>query len=109
VLLLAGFYLSVLPQVSKVYLLVRGKKGLTAQQRVQKLLCGPLFHQLHQQAAASNGPNVFSRVCVVQGDLEQPGLGLTQQDREALQEQVEVIIHSAAVLTLDAHIQSALR
>jgi hypothetical protein len=36
-------------QVERVYVLVRGKKGLTAQQRVQKLLCGPLFHELHKQ------------------------------------------------------------
>lgn len=38
-------------QVKRVYVLVRGKKGLTAQQRVQKLLCGPLFHELHKQVS----------------------------------------------------------
>lgn len=36
-------------QVKSVYLLVRGKKGQTAQQRVQHLLCGPLFCELHNQ------------------------------------------------------------
>jgi hypothetical protein len=36
-------------QVKSVYLLVRSKKGLSAQQRVEKFLCGPLFHELHQQ------------------------------------------------------------
>lgn len=42
-------FFDMLLQVKRVYVLVRGKKGLTAQQRVQKLLCGPLFHELHKQ------------------------------------------------------------
>ncbi len=95
-------------QVKSVYLLVRSKKGLSAQQRVHKLLSGPLFHQLHKQAAAG-GLNVFSKVRVVEGDMDLPGLGLSDAYREELMAEVQVIIHSAANLTLDAHIQDALR
>jgi fatty acyl-CoA reductase len=95
-------------QVESVYLLVRSKKGLTAQQRVHKLLCGPLFHQLHKQVAAGR-PNVFSKVRVVEGDMDLPGLGLSDTHRELLLTEATVVIHSAASLTLDAHIQDALR
>lgn len=95
-------------QVRKVYLLVRGKKHLTAHERVQKLLCGPLFHKLHAEAA-EGGRNPFSRVHAVAGDLELPGLGLSPADREQLVCDVDVVIHAAASLTLDARIQDALR
>jgi hypothetical protein len=62
-----------------------------------------------ESQAASRGPNVFSKVQVVAGDITQPGLGLSDEDRLELLSNVEVVIHSAAVLTLDAHIQDALR
>jgi fatty acyl-CoA reductase len=91
-----------------VYLEVRSKRGLSVQQRVHKLLCGPLFQQLHKQVAAG-GPNVFSKVRAVEGDMDLPGLGLSDADREELVREVQVVIHGAASLTLDAHIQDALR
>lgn len=94
--------------MESVWLLVRAKKGMTAQQRVAKLLAGPLFSELHKQVA-SGGPNPFSKVKVVAGDMELPGLGLSATDREALLAEVEVVVHSAASLTLDAHIHDALR
>lgn len=95
-------------QVKRVYLLVRGKRDQSAQERVQKVLCGALFNELHSQVA-QGGDNVFAKIRVVPGDLELPGLGLSESDRQLLQSEVEVVIHSAASLTLDAHIQRALK
>lgn len=97
-----------------VYLLVRPKKGYSAHQRVAKLLSGPLFSDLHQPLLSSGGvggpnPNPFSKLKVVAGDMELPDLGLSAADREQLMAEVEVVVHSAASLTLDAHIQDALR
>jgi hypothetical protein len=96
------------PQVKKVYLLVRGKRNLSAHERVQKLLCGPLFHKLHAEAAAG-GRSPFSKVHGVEGDMELPGLGLSSVAKQLLLSEVDVVMHAAASLTLDAHIQDALR
>lgn len=87
---------------------MRPKRSLSAHDRMNKVLCGPLFHELHKQAA-SGGPNVFSKVHVVEGDLEQPGIGLSAADRQMLVSDVDIIMHSAASLNLDAHIQHVLR
>jgi hypothetical protein len=94
--------------VKTVYLLVRGKRNLSAHERVQKLLCGPLFHKLHAEAAAG-GRNPFSKVQGVEGDMELPELGLSPADKRLLLSEVDVVIHAAASLTLNAHIQDALR
>lgn len=91
-----------------MYLLVRSKKNLSANERIQKLLCGPLFHKLHAEAAAG-GRNPFHKVQGVEGDTDLPGLGLSPADKQLLLSEVDVVIHSAANLTLDAHIQDALK
>jgi hypothetical protein len=39
-----------LSQVEKVFLLVRSKRHLSAEQRVERMLCSPLFNMLHDDA-----------------------------------------------------------
>lgn len=95
-------------QVEKVYLLVRGKKHLTAAQRVEKMLCLPLFHLLHDDARKGIR-NVFDKVQAVEGDLTLPGLGLSAEDATAVRREVNVIIHCAADIELDAQVHKTLK
>lgn len=95
------------PQVKRVYLLVRGKRTQTAQQRVEKLLLDGLFHMLHKQVAAG-GSNVFLKVQAVEGDLCMPNLGLSDADAAMLRSEVQHVIHCAANIELDADIQRSL-
>lgn len=94
--------------MERIYLLVRGKRTQTAQQRVDKMMCGGLFHMLHKQVA-DGGANVFEKVHAVEGDLAMPGLGLSAADTQRLQAEVTHVIHSAANIELDADIQKSLR
>lgn len=91
-----------------MYLLVRGKRATSAAERVEKMLCGPLFNLLHEEAA-SGTRQVFHRVIVIDGDLSLPGMGLNPCDREQLVDEIDTVIHCAANLTLDAPIQSTLK
>jgi hypothetical protein len=75
---------------------------------VRKLLCSPLFHGLHQQVAAG-GFNPFPKVRVIDGDLDHPGLGLSESDRQFVLTDVDIILHCAADLALESHIQRTLR
>jgi fatty acyl-CoA reductase len=95
-------------QVKRVYLLVRGRKTFTASERVEKMLCGPLFHMLHKQVATSM-PSAFRKVVAVEGDLCLPGLGLSESDKQQLLDNVEHVIHCAANIELDADIQKSLK
>jgi fatty acyl-CoA reductase len=98
----------VLAQVTKVYLLVRGKRDKSAHKRVEQLLCSSLFNMLH--ADALNGTrNVFNKVEAVEGDLSHPQLGLSATAMTMLHEEVSMVIHCAANIELDAQIQWTLR
>lgn len=96
------------PQVDTIYLLVRSKRHATPTQRIQTLLCKPLFHTLHKQVEVG-GPNVFTKVKAVAGDLCAPGLGLSAADADVLKESVDFVIHCAANVTLDADVQATFR
>jgi thioester reductase-like protein len=95
-------------QVKRIYLLVRGKKQHAASKRVESLLCGPLFHLLHKEAAAGKR-NVFSKVQAIEGDLTKPNLGLSNEDMLTLQQEVGIILHSGANIELDADVQMTLK
>lgn len=95
-------------QVKRVYLLVRGKRQHTAPKRVESLLCSPLFHLLHKEAAAGKR-NAFSKVTAVEGDLTRPSLSLSEPDLIKLQQEVGIILHCGANIELDADIQMTFR
>lgn len=95
---------------------MRGKKGLSVSQRVEKLLCSPLFTKLHEQVAEQHcgtdtafTSNPFLKVRAVEGDLCLPGLGLSTADKQLLLGSVTHVLHAAANIELDADIQFSLR
>jgi thioester reductase-like protein len=95
-----------LAQVDRLFVLVRGKKQTTPLQRVQHLLSSPLFHVVQNQAL--HGNDVLSRVHAVEGDLLLPELGLSAADKELLR-QVDIVLHCAASMELQADMQKSLK
>ncbi|KAF8065751.1 fatty acyl-CoA reductase [Scenedesmus sp. PABB004] len=87
--------------VRRLYLLVRDKRGKSADERVAELLASPLFHLVPPA----------DRACVtaVRGDLLAPGLGLGRGDAAQLRAEVTVVIHCAANIELDAEVHKTLR
>jgi hypothetical protein len=85
--------------VGRVFVLLRGKKNQAVSERADKLLQGPMFHLVRDK------PALLSKVTAVAGDLGQPGLGLSPADLRKLADGVDVLIHSAADIRLEAPIQ----
>jgi fatty acyl-CoA reductase len=73
-----------------------------------QLLASSLFNMLHDEAARGSR-NAFHKVAAVEGDMNLPGLGLCADDAALLAEEVQLVIHCAASLELDAPIQKTLR
>ena len=54
-------------------------------------------------------PDFLTRVVVVNGDISEDGLGLSEDAREELCQSVNVVFHSAASVNFDESLKSAAR
>lgn len=52
-------------------------------------------------------PDYHSKVIAVIGDCNKPNLGLSEQDRNTLINEVNTVFHVAATVRFDAHLRSA--
>jgi len=79
------------PEVDRIYLLVRSKKGLSGQKRVDQVIESAVFDRVRRSQ-----PTAFRKLIPVCGDISEEGLGLSDVDRRTLINNVSIIIHGAA-------------
>lgn len=84
------------PGVHKIYLLIRPKRGQNAHDRLQQLLCSPLFDHVRKER-----PNDLGKILPIEGDITQPSLAISAKDREMLYDTVNLVFHSAATVKFD--------
>lgn len=84
------------PAVSKIYLLIRPKKGQNAHERLSQLLCSPLFNAIRRER-----PLDLHKVLPIEGDITQPELAISPNDRNMLVRTVNIVFHSAATVKFD--------
>ncbi|KAJ8706359.1 hypothetical protein PYW08_010985 [Mythimna loreyi] len=83
--------------LDRIYLLMRAKKGVKAEDRLAQLYATPCFDRLKKER-----PGVFeSKVFVISGDVMEPGIGLSQEDRALIVNRVNIIFHVAASVRFD--------
>lgn len=75
----------------KIYLLIRPKKGKNAAERLDELFDSKLF-----DLTKTKIENFREKICLVDGDLALPNLGLSDQDRQMLIDNVNIVFNSAA-------------
>ena len=63
-----------------------------------------VFVQLYDNLRVHN-PNFTQRVHAVHGDVLDDGLGLKDKCRALLEEETEIVIHSAATVRFDEHLR----
>lgn len=90
------------PEVSRVYLIARPKKGKSAEERLEAIFNDALFERLLMQ-----DPKFYTKVTLVNGDLEQENLGLTEEDQKMLINQVNIVLHMAATVRFDEKLRRA--
>lgn len=79
--------------ISTIYLLVREKKGITPNQRFTDYTKHLIFTSLLETA-----PDRFQKLRLVKGDVLEEGLGLDDNARQELVENVNIVIHCAATV-----------
>ena len=98
-----------LPDIGRIYLLIRRQKGNPALQRFEKLVGdSPVFDPLFSRYGAGLARFLSERVEVVEGDVTQPDLGLTRETFSALQQKLDVIINSSGLTDFNPDMRDAL-
>jgi thioester reductase-like protein len=98
-----------LPEVTRIYLLIRPQKSISAERRFEKLVEeSPAFDPLFARYGARLGRFLASRVAVLEGDVSQPGLGLSPNIRQALRASLDLIINSSGLTDFNPDLRDAL-
>ena len=95
-----GLILDRLPDVKHVHVMVRPRKGLSAEERFQAETVGspalrPIVYSIREKAG---GEFVARKVTTLVGDISQPDCGLAPEDLERLAGRVGLIINCAGLV-----------
>ena len=98
-----------LPEIERVYLLIRRQKSNPALRRFEKLVEeSPVFDPLYARYGADLPRFLGERVEVIEGDVCQPGLGLAPEVAQSLQKNLDLIINSSGLTDFNPDLRDAL-
>jgi thioester reductase-like protein len=98
-----------LPEIGRIYLLIRRQKSNPAVHRFEKLVEeSPVFDPLYARYGASLSRFLRERVEVVEGDVCQPGLGLPSEVSGSLRRNLDLIINSSGLTDFNPDLRDAL-
>lgn len=85
-----------------MYILIRSKKGKSANERLQDILNSSAFERARQEQ-----PAAFTKIVPISGDCQELGLGISSEDMEKIKN-VTLVFHSAASVRFDDHLKTAI-
>ncbi|XP_053621774.1 fatty acyl-CoA reductase wat-like [Plodia interpunctella] len=90
------------PDIKKLFLLARPKKNKDIVKRLQEQFDDVLYDKLRKEH-----PDFLQKIAILEGDVGQIGLGLRDEDRTKVINEVEVIFHGAATVRFDEPLKTA--
>ncbi|PYX35390.1 MAG: hypothetical protein DMG75_14220 [Acidobacteria bacterium] len=98
-----------LPEIGKIYLLIRRQKSNPALRRFEKLVEeSPVFDPLFDRYGLDLSSFLREKVEIVDGDVTQPGLGLAPEAAEKLRDQLDIVINSSGLTDFNPDLRDAL-
>ena len=98
-----------LPEIGKIYLLIRRQRSATAVRRFEKIVEeSPIFESFHERYGPGLGSFMRERVEVVEGDITLPGLGLDAATRARLAARLDLVVNSAGLTDFNPDLRTAL-
>lgn len=91
------------PDVKRIYILMRQKKGKNAKQRIEEMFATPLFSLLKK----THGHKIIDKVFPISGDVEKVDLALSDKERQILVNEVDMVFHGAATIRFDEPLRKA--
>ncbi|XP_077295479.1 putative fatty acyl-CoA reductase CG5065 [Arctopsyche grandis] len=92
------------PDLKKIYIIMREKRGKAINTRIHDMWELPMFQRLRKER-----PEAKTKVFALDGDLVKENLGLNDSDLIKIQKEVNVIFHCAATLKLEANLKDAIQ
>lgn len=97
------------PEVARVYLLIRRQRSTTAQRRFEKIVAeSPLFENLHIRNGDDFGAFLTEKTEVIEGDVTQPGLGIEPATFERMKSDLDLVINSSGLTDFNPDLRQAL-
>jgi alcohol-forming fatty acyl-CoA reductase len=101
--------LNEVPQIGKIYLLIRRQRTTTSQRRFEKIFEeSPVFDPLQEKLGHGFAEFVSARVEVIEGDVSQPGLGIAPQIRARLARSLDLVVNSSGLTDFNPDLREAL-
>jgi len=98
-----------LPEVGRIYLLIRRQKSNPVQRRFEKLVQeSPVFDPLFVRHGGGLAKFLNDRVEVVEGDVAQSGLGIDPQISQALSRKLDLVVNSSGLTDFNPDLRDAL-
>src|SRR6185295_17400225 len=108
---LLGMLLDRFPQIGRAYVMVRRGSGTDAEARFwNSVVTSPVFDPLRAKHGGPDGLRKFllDKVRVVDGDITEPNLGLSEEAAEKVAKDIDVLINSSGRVTFNPPLESAL-
>lgn len=85
------------PDIDKIFILLRAKRGQQPKQRLEEFIKCEYFTTCNRVSAET----LRAKLIAVDGDITKPDLGMSREDRHKLIQSVSVVFHSAASVKFD--------
>jgi thioester reductase-like protein len=98
-----------LPDIGRIYLLIRKQKSNPAARRFERIVEeSPVFDPLYDRYGAGLPAFLSEKVEIVEGDVSQPGMGLSPEDSKRLKGRLDLIINSSGLTDFNPDLRDAL-
>ena len=98
-----------LPEIGKIFLLIRKHKSITPQQRFERLINqSPVFDPLAARHGDRLADFLREHVEVIEGDVTKPRFGLDNATHDRLAASVDVIVNSSGLTEFNPDLREAL-
>jgi thioester reductase-like protein len=98
-----------LPGIGRIYLLIRRQKSNPAQRRFEKMVeDSPVFDPLFERYGSRLQSFLREKIEVVEGDVTQQDLGLTNDVSERLKRNLDLIVNSSGLTDFNPDLRDAL-
>jgi len=97
-----------LPEIGKLYLLIRGQKANPGQKRFEKMLEeSPVFDPVFEKYGDQLPALLADKVEVVEGDVSQPAMGLDAEVAARLGRELDLIVNSSGLTDFNPDLREA--